>query len=161
MHWRGQRQRSSDPARGIIAAPILTLVATVLLTVCLGTMFVQQLADFYPPIGAIVVFKSGTQSMEFWQIDVAAARHDATGTPITRACVLSPGSMASGGGSLIVEAREMSSPPTYRVHWAGTHTSGGNDNCGEAADLILSRADLQKLANTAGGFGVGPRLIEP
>jgi hypothetical protein len=90
MQWRGQRQRSSDAARNTISAPILTLVATVLLTVCLGTMFVQQLADFDPPVGSIVVFKSGTQSMELWQIDVAAVRQDPIGTPIARACVLSP-----------------------------------------------------------------------
>jgi hypothetical protein len=40
-------------------------------------------------------------------------------------------------------------------------TSDGGDDCGKAADLILSRTDLQKLANSAGGFGVGPRMIGP
>ena len=124
-------------------------------------MFLQQLADFDPPLGAIVAFKSGTQSMELWQIEVSSVRNDPAGTPITRACVLGPANMANGGGSLVVEARQMSSPPIYRVHWAGSHTSDGRNDCGTAADLIISRADLQKLANTAGGFGVSPKLIGP
>jgi hypothetical protein len=80
---------------------------------------------------------------------------------ITRNCTLSPSAMAEGGGSLVVEARRMSSPPIYRVHWAGERTSTSGADCGRAADLVLSRTDLQKLANTAGGFGVGPRLLGP
>ncbi len=55
----------------------------------------------------------------------------------------------------------MSSPPVYRVHWAGLRTSSGSGDCGKAADLVLSRTDLQKLANTAGGFGIGPRMLGP
>jgi hypothetical protein len=69
--------------------------------------------------------------------------------------------MAQGGGSLVVEARRMSSPPLYRVHWAGLRTSDGSGDCGSAADLVLSRSDLQKLANAAGGFGAGPKTIGP
>jgi hypothetical protein len=41
------------------------------------------------------------------------------------------------------------------------HTSNGSDNCGREADLVLTRTDLQKLANTAGGFGAGPKTIGP
>ncbi len=161
MQWRGQRHRTSDTARDAIWVPALTLVVSVLLTACLGIMFLQQLADFDPAVGAIVAFKSGAQSMELWQIDVTSVRSDPAGPPISRVCVLSPASMANGGGSLVVEARQMSSPPIYRVHWAGAHTSNVGNDCGTAADLIISRADLQKLANTAGGFGVSPKLIGP
>ena len=53
----------------------------------------------------------------------------------------------------------MSSPPIFRVHWAGLHTSDGSGDCGEQADIVLSRTDLQKLANAAGGYG--PKIIGP
>jgi hypothetical protein len=164
MHWREQRHRTSDRQPGAIWAPALTLVATILVTVCLGTMFVQQIADYEPPVGAIVVFKPGADSMDLWQIDVAKVDNDGVGragNAITRACILRPGSMAKGGGSLVVEARQVTGAPSYRVHWSGLRTSDGGDDCGKAADLILSRTDLQKLANSAGGFGVGPRMIGP
>jgi len=83
------------------------------------------------------------------------------GGAITRACILRPSAMAEGGGSLIVEARRMSSPPVYHVHWVGLRTSEGSDDCGKEADLVLSRTDLQKLANTAGGYGASPKSIGP
>jgi hypothetical protein len=164
MHWRDQRQRSSDGAPGATLTPVLAVVVTILLTACLGTMFLMQLAAFDPPVGAIVVFKPNAQGIDLWSVSastVSNANADPVGVAISRACVLSPGRMARGGGSLVVEARQMTSPPIYRVHWAGSHTSDGSDDCGDAADLVLSRSDLQKLANTAGGYGVSPRLIGP
>ena len=45
----------------------------------------------------------------------------------------------------------------YRVHWAGGRTELGAHDCGPAADLVLERAELMRLANVAGGF----RLIGP
>ena len=59
-------------------------------------------------------------------------------------------------GSLIVEAREDTSPPRFQLHWAGQHTAKGRGDCGAQADLTLDRFDLQRLANAAGGFGVKP-----
>jgi len=32
-------------------------------------------------------------------------------------------------------------------------------NCGAAANILVSRTDLQRLANAAGGFGVGDKGI--
>jgi hypothetical protein len=144
--------------------PALTLVATILLTACLGAMFVLQLEQFGPEVGAMVVFKPGTQRMDLWHISAPAAdsvRFDATGGTIARVCNLSPSAMAEGGGSLVVEARHMSSPPIYHVHWVGLRTSDGSGDCGKEADLVLSRTDLQKLANTAGGYGAGAKTIGP
>jgi hypothetical protein len=164
MHWRDQRQRSSDGEPGAILTPVLAAVVTILLTACLGTMFLMQLAAFDPPVGAIVVFKPSAQSMDLWNVSASAVSNsdaDPVSAAVTRACVLSPGRMAKGGGSLVVEARQMTSPPIYRVHWAGSRTSDGSDDCGNTADLVLSRSDLQKLANTAGGYGVGPKMIGP
>ena len=67
--------------------------------------------------------------------------------------------MAANGGSMIIEAREETLPPRFQLHWAGQHTAKGLGDCGNAADLTLNRYDLQRLANSAGGFGVKPRLI--
>ncbi len=164
MHWRDQRHRAPDRAVDTTWVPVLTLVATVLLTACLGSMAMLELEQFGPQVGAIVVFKPGTERMDLWHVTASAADDIApepTGRAIVRACTLAPSAMAEGGGSLVVEARRMSSPPIYRVHWAGLHTSNGSDNCGREADLVLTRTDLQKLANTAGGFGAGPKTIGP
>ena len=164
MPWRDQRQRSHDRTSDATWAPALTLVATVLLTACLGAMSIMELEQFGPQVGAVVVFKPGAERMDLWHISASAGDDISPGPmgdAITRACTLAPSAMAEGGGSLVVEARRMSSPPIYRVHWAGLRTSDGSGDCGKAADLVLSRTDLQKLANTVGGFGVGPRLLGP
>jgi hypothetical protein len=143
---------------------VLTIVATILLTACLGAMSILQLEQFGPQVGAIVVFRPGAERMDLWHVSASAGDDiapDPAGRAITRACTLAPSTMAEGGGSLVVEARRMSSPPVYRVHWAGLRTSNGSGDCGKAADLVLSRTDLQKLANTAGGFGVSLRMLGP
>ena len=66
--------------------------------------------------------------------------------------------MASGGGSLVVEQR-FPGKRLYRVHWAGQRTSNDTSDCGDAADLLVSRFDLQLLTNAVGGAGVEPRLF--
>ena len=67
--------------------------------------------------------------------------------------------MTAAGGSLVVEARQETSPPRFRLHWAGQHTAKGAGDCGAAADFTLERYDLQRLANAAGGFGVRPMAV--
>jgi hypothetical protein len=69
--------------------------------------------------------------------------------------------MAVHGGSLVVEARRLSRPPVFRVHWTGGHTDGGPGDCGTTVDLVLERTELMRLANVAGGFSSGLRLIGP
>lgn len=69
--------------------------------------------------------------------------------------------MGDGGGSMVIEARRMSGPPTYRVHWAGKRTASDAADCGRAADLILSRSDLMRLADVAGGFNNNLRMVGP
>jgi hypothetical protein len=64
--------------------------------------------------------------------------------------------MTAGGGSLVVEQR-LEKPRVYHVHWAGTHTSEGADDCGSKADLTISGSDLQLLTNAVGGAGVEHR----
>jgi hypothetical protein len=165
MRWRERQQGNRHRAGGDpIWTPVLTIAVTILLTTCLGAMAILQFEQFGPQVGAIVVFKPGTQSMDHWRVRASAGDSGGLDRPsdvIARACDLSPGAMATGGGSLVVEARRMSRPPVYRVRWVGTRTSDGDGDCGKEASFVLSRTELQKLANTAGGFGVGRRLIGP
>jgi hypothetical protein len=156
MHWRDQRPRSPDWASNPIWTPALAVTVSILLTVCFVSMCMLELEQYGPNVGAIVVFKPSAQGMDMWRI--TASVDDSSGS---RSCILNPGVMAVSGGSLVVEARRMSSPPIYRVHWAGQRTSDDSGNCGKQADLILSRSDLQKLANTAGGYGAGPKTMGP
>ena len=61
--------------------------------------------------------------------------------------------MAANGGSLIIEAKVTSRPPLFQVHWSGSRTDLGDQDCGGSADLILQLVQLRALATVAGGFG--------
>jgi hypothetical protein len=100
------------------------------------------------------VFRPGSQDNDTWQLDVPATR--ITGSA---GCILNPNVMAADGGSLVVESRQETSPPLYGLHWAGGHTANGAADCGQAADVTVTRVDLQKLANSAGGFGIGNKGV--
>ena len=143
---------------------VLALVTGALLTVTTGLAAMVGLEQFGPSIGAIVVFKPDMTGTERWSVNAAVVAPARAGLPEQlqgRRCSLSPGVMAGHGGSLVVEARLMSRPPLYRVHWAGGHTDVAGADCGTAADLVLERTELMRLANMAGGFTSGLRLIGP
>jgi hypothetical protein len=134
-------------------APVLAAVA-IMVTGCLSTLMALELDAFRPKVGDVVVFRPGSQDTDTWQVDVPATEV-VSPTVSTGRCTLNPNVMATEGGSLVVEARRETSPPLYRLHWAGGHTAGGAADCGDAADVTVTRVDLQKLANSAGGFGIG------
>lgn len=147
-----------------ILMPVLTIIMGTLLTAATGFWALAELERFGPSVGAVVVLRPGTETGGWWQISAEAVNR----SPIERLddgagrkCVLSPADMAGKGGSMVVEARRQSRPPVYRVHWAGGHTSPGTNDCGTSADLLLSRSELMRLANVAGGFSDGLRLVEP
>jgi hypothetical protein len=88
---------------------------------------------------------------------VRVAEQSATGKPAPAAvCTLDPAIMAHEGGSIVVESKSLIYP-TYRVHWAGAHTSMGAGDCGSSVDLKISRMDLQTLVNAIGGFSFNSR----
>ena len=68
MHWHDQRHRGPDRTADATWVPILTVVATVLLTACLGSMAMLELEQFGPQVGSIVVFKPGTERMDLWHV---------------------------------------------------------------------------------------------
>jgi hypothetical protein len=137
--------------------PVLAAMA-IMITGCLSTFLVLQLDEFRPKIGDIVAFKPGSQDTDMWQMTIPATQVSMMGSPLAE-CSLDPNAMAEQGGSLVVEGLQTEPSLQYRVHWAGSATAKPDGNCGESADLLVSRTDLQRLANAAGGFGVGDKGI--
>jgi hypothetical protein len=137
--------------------PVLAAMA-IMVTGCLSTFLVLQLDEFRPRVGDIVAFKPGSQDTDIWEMTIPARRLSETGAPLAE-CALDPNVMAEKGGSLLVEGRQDEPSLQYHVHWAGTATANTAANCGASASLLVSRTDLQRLANAAGGFGVGDKGI--
>jgi hypothetical protein len=137
--------------------PVLAAMA-IMVTGCLSTFLVLELDQFRPKVGDIVSFKPGSQDTDMWQMTIPATLLSASRAPLAE-CTLDPNVMAEKGGSLIVEGLRDEPSLQYSVHWAGQATARVSGNCGSAADLLVSRTDLQRLANAAGGFGVGDKGV--
>lgn len=137
--------------------PVLAAMA-IMVTGCLSAFLVLQLDEFRPKVGDIVTFRPASQDTDMWQMTIPATLVSAMGSPVAD-CSLDPNVMADKGGSLIVEGLQDEPSLQYRVHWAGSETARPNGNCGASANLLVSRTDLQRLANSAGGFGVGDKGI--
>jgi hypothetical protein len=150
------RHESRTPASITAWLPVLAAMA-VMVTGCLSTFLVLQLDEFRPKVGDIIVFRPGSQDGDMWQMTVPATVVNPA-AKMNRTCSLDPNVIATDGGSLVVEERQETPVLGYQVHWAGPHTDKDGD-CGAQADLVVSRVDLQRLANAAGGFGVGDKGI--
>ncbi len=135
--------------------PVLAAVA-IMVTGCLSTFLVLQLDEFRPKVGDIVAFKPASQDTDMWQMTIPATVVSPMGAPLAE-CALDPNVMAEKGGSLVVEGRQDEPSLQYHIHWAGSETARPTGNCGASANLLVSRTDLQRLANAAGGFGVGDK----
>jgi len=159
MRRPDQRQNKQQGASLTAWLPAMAAMA-IMLTGCLGTFLVLQLDEFRPKIGDIVVFKPGSEDTDTWQMSIPATMMSVAHAPVA-ACSLDPNVMATDGGSLVVEGRQDEPSLLYRIHWAGMRTTKDSGNCGPSADLTVSRTDLQRLANAAGGFGVGEKGIVP
>jgi len=136
-------------------------ISTVFLIIGIGALTTYLALRFdalRPQLGDMIVFVPSANASDSWQLRVettsVAGRQEAAGP-----CVFDPNEMTASGGSLVIEARHETSPPQFRVHWAGQHTAKGAGDCGAAADFTLERYDLQRLANAAGGFGVRPMAL--
>jgi len=151
--------RNSSTSGTSLAAwlPVLAAMA-IMVTGCLSTFLVLQLDEFRPKVGDIVAFRPASQDADMWQMTIPATLVSASGAPES-GCTLDPNVMADKGGSLIVEGLQDKPTLQYRVHWAGSATAHSAESCGVSAELLVSRTDLQRLANAAGGFGVGEKGI--
>lgn len=151
---RGQDGRRTPEALGgqlrtaLIAGVIATLLASAAAVVAAA-----RTIDLGPRIGDILVFRAGARLPADWEFAVVTASDQ---LPV--GCKLQPVVMASAGGSLVVEQRTNNSR-TFLVHWAGWQTSEPTSDCGPAADLLMSRIDLQLLSNAVGGPGVERRTF--
>ena len=130
-----------------------------MVTGCLSTFLVLAMDEFQPKVGDIVVFKPGSQDGDMWQMPIPATIVPAIKSAVVE-CSLDPNVIAKDGGSFVVESREDLPLPLYRIHWAGDRTSKDGGNCGSGVDLTVSRSELQRLANAAGGFGIGDKGIQ-
>jgi hypothetical protein len=137
-----------------------TLAAAVMIVAMGGLTTYLALAfdALRPRVGDMIVFAPAPRDSDSWQLLVPASAKSAPDRP-AGPCVLDPNEMSASGGSLVVELREDTSPPRFQLHWAGQHTAKGTDDCGASADLTIDRYDLQRLANSAGGFGVRPSVF--
>lgn len=152
-----ERRRGSTPQSTPVGAwlPVLAAMA-IMITGCLSTFLVLQLDAFRPKVGDIVAFKPGSQDTDMWQMAIPGTLVSAMGSPLAE-CSLDPNVMAENGGSLVVEGLQDRPSLQYRIHWAGSATAKAAGDCGNSANLLVSRTDLQRLANAAGGFGVGDK----
>ena len=152
-----QPDEKRDALAPTLAAYLPAMVAVAVMIIGFAsTLMVLQLDVLQPKVGDMVVFKPGTQDNDAWQLEVAADK--VAGRSVQQgSCMLNPTVIARQGGSLVVEQRNLGGDKLYRLHWAGRQTADGPGDCGTTADLTLSRTDLQKLANAAGGFGVGDK----
>jgi hypothetical protein len=133
---------------------VLTIIAAALsLFVCLLSL--SEAAQIGPDVGEIVSFDPGNGPRYWSQPGIPAVYAQGDRHARERSCELMPPVMAAGGGSLVVEAKETSRPPSYRVHWSGQRTDLGEHDCGRSADLILQLVQLRALATVAGGYGPG------
>ena len=153
--------RNGTPSGTSLAAwlPVMAAIA-IMITGCLSTFLVLQLDEFRPNVGDIVAFRPGSQDSDMWQMTIPVSLASGLSSR-TGECSLDPNVMAEKGGSLVVEGRQEGSTLLYRIHWAGSETAQTIKNCGASADLLVSRTDLQRLANAAGGFGVGDKGLAP
>lgn len=155
MRQPNEHEDKSSAASWTTWLPVAAAMA-IMVTGCLSTFLVLQLDEFRPKVGDIVVFKPGSEDADMWQMSIPATLVSSTHAPAVE-CRLDPNVMATHGGSLVVEGRQDEPALSYRIHWAGLRTTGDSGNCGSTVDLAVSRTDLQRLANAAGGFGVGDK----
>jgi hypothetical protein len=74
-------------------------------------------------------------------------------------CVLDLSVLRRSGGNLVVETEIGGNARNFGVHWAGGCTSDNTANCGGNVDLIIDRRDLDILALSAGGYGIGRKRM--
>lgn len=159
MFLRDEDPRKTTPMTIPAWGPAL---AASLLIVAIGgvtTWFALQYDALRPRVGDMIVFAPTQSDGDPWQLEVpttkVAGRAQTAGP-----CIFNPNEMSANGGSMIIESREEANPPRFQLHWAGRHTAKGEGDCGASVDLTLDRFDLQRLANSAGGFGVKPHTLE-
>jgi hypothetical protein len=142
------RRRTGEPAEDHLGTALLACLVAALLASSVAVVSAARAIDIAPKVGDILAFRVGALVPTEWDFPAVTISDQHPGS-----CNLRPDVMVSAGGSLVVEER-LENRRMYRVHWAGQHTANGTSDCGSAADLLISRSDLQLLTNAVGGAGV-------
>jgi hypothetical protein len=144
---------SSDHT-GEAFGPFTLLTYLLAFALCLMTclLSLSNMQEAGPDVGAIVTFDPH-DGPKRWEMPGIPARL-VSSSRSRESCVLTPSVIAAGGGSFVIEAKQLDHPPVYLVHWSGVRTDNGAADCGTSAELVLSLIQLRALANVAGGFGV-------
>lgn len=151
MQLGDDKHNDGHDAKWVAVGPPV-LAGSLLLIAGVVAFLLMNLEALRPKVGDMVVFRPTTQQQDAWQIEVPTYRPTGQGP---NSCTMDLAVIVHQGGSLVVEARDDNTPAAqYRLHWAGAHSANGVGDCAGSADLSVSRADLQKLANAAGGFGI-------
>lgn len=103
-----------------------------------------------PAVGDVVAFDATVDVPEYLPARLNVVRAD--GSP----CQLDLDVMQHVHGSLVVDAATGAPSRTYRLHWAGSHSSLGAGDCGATADIVASDRIMATLLIATGGVGVGP-----
>jgi hypothetical protein len=144
---------SSDHT-GASLGPFTLLTYMLAFALCLMTclLSLSAMQEAGPDIGEIVTFDPH-DGPKRWDMPGIPARFASIAGP-RESCILTPSVIAGGGGSFVIEAKQLDHPPVFLVHWSGRRTDVGATDCGGSADLLVSLIQLRALANVAGGFGV-------
>lgn len=141
------RHKSSETTVAFLGMAAFVIAAIVIIVGLAG------MADgLGPQLGDIVSFLPGNiiSSMPT-SITVSPVN-----TTARKTCVLDMQVIQTSGGSLVIEATRSEPDRLFNVHWAGSRTSDGQNDCGSSADLLLNRVQVAALIFAAGGKGVKP-----
>ena len=139
----------------VLLAVGVVLVAMAALSAALGLAGLVRVSG--PAVGDIVAFDADLGVPEDLPDRLSVVRAD--GTP----CQLDLRVMQGVHGSLIVdaatsEAAAGGSPPSFRLHWTGAHSSLDAGDCGATAEIVASDRVMAALLVATGGVGVGPGI---
>jgi hypothetical protein len=125
--WRRNVTTEEVVRTAVLASLIAALLASSVALVSAATGI-----EIGPQVGDILVFRRGAHMPTDWEFTVV------TITVPAATCSLRPTIMAAEGGSMVVEQR-LQGPRTFQVHWAGIRTSAGGSDCGDNAELAVSK----------------------
>jgi hypothetical protein len=151
---RTEEQLAMTPSNGSNSTELhfaLLAIATVIVIAITLTAGLLRLADnLGPQIGDIIAFPVARAP----SVSTTVLMVDPVGASSRRRCALDVPVMQRSGGSLMIEAMQLKPDRRFQVHWAGTRTSGGQQDCGSSADLLLNQFQITTLVFAAGGKGV-------
>ena len=144
---------ADDGNSGDLYGALAGIGLVVLVAIMLVVNLLRIANEFGPQIGAIMEFEPVEAAPNDTQVRIVALKTDESSPS---PCVLDVHVMLASGGSLLIDAIPFDPRRRVRVHWIGTHTSDGVNDCGTAADLLVTREDIASLTVAASG----PRLTD-